>query len=98
MKNITLKDIAKLANVSVSTVSKSLNDSSEITESTKERVRKIAKENNYSPNYIALSLRSKKTKTIGVVIPDILNYFFVKSLYGIEEEARKKEKCFPSAT
>ena len=90
MKNITLKDIAKLANVSVSTVSKSLNDSPEITHSTKEKIRKIAKENNYSPNYIAQSLRSKKTKTIGVIIPDILNYFFVKTLYGIEEEARKK--------
>lgn len=90
MSNLTLKDIAALAKVSVSTVSKSLNDSPEITESTKERVRKIAKENNYSPNFIAQSLRSKKTKTIGVVIPDILNYFFVKSLYGIEEEARKK--------
>ena len=90
MKNITLKDIAKLAKVSVSTVSKSLNDSDEITEITKDRVRKIAKENNYTPNYLALSLRSKKTKTIGVVIPDILNYFFVKTLYGIEEEARKK--------
>ena len=90
MKNITLKDIAKLANVSVSTVSKSLNDSPEITHSTKEKIRKIAKENNYSPNYIAQSLRNKKTKTIGVVIPDILNYFFVKALYGIEEEATKK--------
>ena len=87
MQNITLKDLAEKLNVSVSTVSKALNDSDEISEYTKLRVKELAKLYKYTPNKIALSLKSNQTKTIGVIIPDILNPFFAKVLLGIEKEA-----------
>ncbi len=88
MKNrLTLKDIAKKFDVSVGTVSKSLNDSYEISPKTKEKIRAYAKKHNYKPNSIALSLRNSQsnTKTIGVVIPSIMNRFFLKVFAGIEE-------------
>lgn len=90
MKRITIKEIAKALNVSVSTVSKALNDSYEISEETKERVRKYAKEHKYRPNSLALSLQNQKTKNIAVLIPSILNHFFAKVLNGIETAAAEK--------
>lgn len=87
MQNITLKELAKKLNVSISTVSKALNDSDEISQQTKDRVKELATLYNYVPNKMALSLKSNETKTIGVVIPDILNPFFAKVLYSIEKEA-----------
>jgi len=86
---ITLKDIAKKLDVSVSTVSKALHDSPEISLETTSRIKKVAQFYNYQPNKIALSLKQNKTKTIGVIVPDILNRFFAKVLYGIEKEAAK---------
>ncbi|MCF1192973.1 LacI family transcriptional regulator [Mangrovimonas sp. AS39] len=86
----TLKDLANLAGVSVSTVSKALNDSPEIGLKTRVRIKEIAESCNYIPNNIARSLKSKSTKTIGVVIPAILLEFFSKVLYGIEIEATKR--------
>ena len=65
MKRLTIKDIAKQLNVSISTVSKALNDSYEISVKTKEKIQKFAKENNYQPNVTAVNLKNKKTKTIG---------------------------------
>ena len=88
LHNATLKDISKILNLSISTVSKALNDSNEISSITKQRVIEIAEQLNYKPNYIAKCLRYRKTNTIGVIIPDILNYYFVKVLSGIEKEAR----------
>lgn len=87
MKKITLKDIAAHFNVSVSTVSKAVNDSHEISKELKLRVQQYAKEKHYRPNRLALNLLHKNTKTIGVVVPNILNYFFVQVLYGIEKVA-----------
>ncbi|MEN8815762.1 MAG: LacI family DNA-binding transcriptional regulator [Nonlabens sp.] len=84
---ITLKDLAATLGVSVSTVSKALKDSPEISKDTIKRVKEIAKELNYRPNTLALSLKNRKTKTIGVIIPDILNTFFARILYGIEQES-----------
>ena len=83
----TLKQIAKELNVSVSTVSKALNDSPEISEQTKIRVKEYAKLKNYKPNIIGLNLKNRKTKTIGVIIPNILNSFFAKVFSGIEKVA-----------
>ena len=83
----TLKELAKELNVSVSTVSKALNDSPEISQQTIEKVKKLASERNYSPNKIALSLKNNRTLTIGVVIPDILNRFYATVLNGIQESA-----------
>jgi len=86
---VTLKKLAKELNISVSTVSKALNDSYEISENTIARVKKLADFYNYRPNKTALSLKSNKTNTIGVIIPNILNRFLAKVLYGIEREANK---------
>jgi LacI family transcriptional regulator len=84
---VTLKQLAKELNVSISTVSKALNNSEEIGEETVKRVKELAALYNYKPNKVALSLKQNKTKTIGVIIPDILNRFFAKVLIGIEHEA-----------
>lgn len=86
----TLKQIAKELNVSVSTVSKALNDSPEISEQTKIKIKEYAKLKNYKPNVIGLNLKNRKTKTIGVIIPNILNSFFAKVFSGIEKVADKK--------
>ena len=90
MKKLTIKDIAREFNVSISTVSKALNDSYEISESTKEKIQKYAKENNYKPNFNALSLKSRSTKTIGVILPTMLNYFFAQVFKGIEKTALER--------
>ena len=86
----TLKQIAKELHVSVSTVSKALNDSPEISEQTKIKVQEYAKLKNYKPNVIGLNLKNRKTKTIGVIIPNILNSFFAKVFSGIEKVADEK--------
>ncbi len=90
MKRLTIKDIAKEFNVSISTVSKALNDSYEISVSTKEKIQKYAKANNYKPNFNALSLKNRQTKTIGIIIPNMLNYFFAQVFNGIEKVANKR--------
>lgn len=87
---VTLKHLAEQLNVSVSTVSKALHDSNEISPETIERVKALAKFLNYKPNKMALSLKNSKTYTIGVIIPNILNHFFAKALYAIETEATKQ--------
>jgi LacI family transcriptional regulator len=86
----TLKVIAKELDVSVSTVSKALRDSKEIGKETKEKVKAFAKLYNYRPNNIALSLKNKKTKTLGVIIPEIVHHFFTTVIYGIEEYANTR--------
>ena len=86
----TLKQIARELNVSVSTVSKALNDSPEISEPTKIRIQEFAKLKNYKPNIIGLNLKNRKTKTIGVIIPNILNSFFAKVFSGIEKVAESR--------
>jgi LacI family transcriptional regulator len=86
----TLKQIASELNVSVSTVSKALNGSPEISEPTKIKIKEYAKLRNYKPNVIGLNLKSRKTKTIGVIIPNILNPFFAKVFSGIEKAAEER--------
>lgn len=86
----TLKQIAKELNVSVSTVSKALSNSPEISEPTKKKVQEFAKLKNYKPNNIAVNLKSKRSKTIGVIIPNILNPFFAKVFSGIEKAANDR--------
>ncbi|WP_245806721.1 LacI family DNA-binding transcriptional regulator [Arenibacter amylolyticus] len=87
---MTLKKIAQAFNVSVSTVSKAINDNHEISAELKSKIQQYAKENNYRPNKLALNLRQKKTKTIGVVVPNILNYFFTQVFSGIEKVANDR--------
>ncbi|KQS46545.1 MULTISPECIES: LacI family DNA-binding transcriptional regulator [Flavobacterium] len=88
-KKVTLKQIAKELDVSISTVSKSLRDSPEISEDTRQKVQAFAKLYNYKPNLIALSLKNKKTKTIGVIIPEIVHHFFATVISGIEHVANE---------
>ncbi|MDO6471049.1 LacI family DNA-binding transcriptional regulator [Maribacter sp. 1_MG-2023] len=84
---ITLKDIARELDVSISTVSKALKNSKEISKDTKDRIKAFAKFYNYRPNNIALSLKNRRTKNIGVVIPDIVHHFFTTVFRGIEKYA-----------
>lgn len=89
-RKITLKQIANELDVSISTVSKALRNSIEISEDTREKVQAFAKLYNYRPNNIALSLKNRKTKTIGVIIPEIVHHFFSKVIRGIELVANKR--------
>ena len=84
---ITLKDIARELEVSISTVSKALKNSEEISRDTKEKVQAFARLYNYKPNNIAVSLKNKRTKNIGVVIPDIVHHFYTTVIRGIEKSA-----------
>ncbi|MFN3755976.1 MAG: LacI family DNA-binding transcriptional regulator [Flavobacterium sp.] len=86
----TLKQIAKDLGFSVSTVSKALSDSHEISDLTKKKVQEYAKLQNYKPNSMAKNLKNQKTNTIGVIIPNILNPFFAKVFSGIEKTANDK--------
>lgn len=86
----TLKQIANELGVAVSTVSKALSDSPEISETTKQRIQEYAALRNYKPNALAQRLKSQQTKTIGVVIPNILNPFFAKVFSGIEKTANER--------
>ena len=89
-QKITLKHIAKELNVSISTVSKALKNSEEISRDTKEKIQAFARLYNYKPNNIAISLKNKRTKNIGVVIPDIVHHFFTTVIRGIEQYANEK--------
>lgn len=88
-RQVTLKQIAKELDVSISTVSKSLRNSPEISEDTRQKVQAFAKLYNYKPNNIALSLKNKKTKTIGIIIPEIVHHFFATVISGIEQVANE---------
>ena len=87
--NITIKELSKILEVSISTVSKALNDSYEISDSTKERIKSAAKTYNYKPNKLAVNLKSGKTNTIGVVLPSIKNFFMSRVLRGIDSVIAK---------
>lgn len=86
----TLKQIAKDLGLSVSTVSKALSGSHEISDATKNRVQEYAKLQNYKPNTMAKNLKNQRTNTIGVIVPNILNPFFAKVFSGIEKAANEK--------
>lgn len=88
----TLKDIARIARVDISTVSRALNDSPLITSETKEMVHAIAERLNYFPNSLARGLVSKKSETLGIILPKIYflqGSFFAKVLSGIEDVSVK---------
>lgn len=90
-EKVTLKELARILGVSIATVSKALNDNYDISEETKERIRAKAKEMNYVPNVIAQSLKLKRTFNLGVVIPNITDYFFARALRGITKEAKENK-------
>lgn len=87
---ITLKHIARELDVSISTVSKALKNSHEISRDTREKIQAFARLYNFKPNNIAVSLKNKRTKNIGVIIPDIVHHFFTTVFRGIEHYANDK--------
>ena len=90
MEITTLKDIAKQLGISVPTVSKALKGYPDVSKATRDRVLRMARKLNYTPNQLAVNLRTKQTKTIGVIIPTTVHHFFSKVIDGIIEEAEKK--------
>jgi LacI family transcriptional regulator len=89
-KQVTIKDIAKEAGVSISTVSRVVNGSLPVKKETKEKVLKAIQKLNYSPDSLARSLRVGYTKTIGIIIPNIANPFFATIVRGAEDYLRSK--------
>ena len=87
MKHATIVDIARKLKISPSTVSRALSNHPDIRKETKEKVGKVAKELRYSPNPIAKSLKSSRSTTIGVLVPEIKHDFFSSAISGIEEVA-----------
>jgi LacI family transcriptional regulator len=88
--SVNIKTLAEHLNLSISTVSRALRDSYEISESTKARVKEMALQLNYQTNPYASSLRKHRSKTIAVVIPEITNNFFSQAINGIEYIAQEK--------
>ncbi|SHH00527.1 LacI family DNA-binding transcriptional regulator [Tepidibacter thalassicus] len=82
---VTIKDVAKKAGVSISTVSRVINNSKPVSNEIRQRVLKIIKETGYVPNPLARSLVTKKSQLIGVIVPDISDFFMGELLNGIEE-------------
>jgi LacI family transcriptional regulator len=86
----TLKDIAKQLNVSISTVSKALGGSPEISKDTRKAVQGLARQMDYEPNQVAQNLRRNKTSTLGMIVPELATHFFAASLSGFQEVAAAK--------
>jgi LacI family transcriptional regulator len=88
--SVTIKDIAREANVSFATVSRAFNNKSGVRPEIRARILEVAKRLNYTPNGIARGLVNKRTKTIGLLIPDITNPYFPEVARGIEEGAKEQ--------
>ena len=84
---VTIKDIARELGISPSTVSRALKDHPDISIKTKKAVNELAEKLNYQPNIVALNLRQRKTNTIGVIIPELVHFFFSTVISGIESVA-----------
>lgn len=90
MDNVNLKKLAKELNLAISTVSRALRDSHEISQETKDRVKALAAKLDFQPNPHASSLRRNKSRTIAVIMPEIQNNFFSQVMNGVEDVAQKK--------
>lgn len=87
---VTIKDIARILGISPSTVSRALKDHPDINIDTKRAVNELASKLKYHPNAVALSLKNSRSYTIGVIIPEIVHYFFSSVISGIEDVASRK--------
>ena len=90
MKETTLKEIAETLGISITTVSKALKNYPDVSEKTRKAVVALADELNYTPNSFAVNLRTKESKTIGLIIPEVVHHFFSNVINGIIAEAEKK--------
>ena len=90
MKNVTIKDVARAAGVSYSTVSRALTGSPEISEDTRARILQICKEMNYTTNTVARAMVMKSTKLLGVILTSVNNPFMSELAYHIDRQARSR--------
>ena len=88
--SVTIKDVAREANVSVATVSRALNGHPNVAEDVRQRILAVADRLRYSPHHAARSLSSRRTQTIGVVLPDLYGEFFSELMRGIDQVARER--------
>ena len=88
--SVTIKDVARHANVSVATVSRALNGHPNVAEDVRQRILVVAEQLRYSPHHAARSLSSRRTQTIGVVLPDLYGEFFSELMRGIDQIARER--------
>jgi len=89
MKQVTINDIAKLAGVAKSTVSRYLNGGS-VGQATRDKIERVIEETNYEPNQFAQSLKSKQTKMIGVIVPRLDSYAASRTMMGIDERLTER--------
>ncbi|WP_417942582.1 LacI family DNA-binding transcriptional regulator [Flavobacterium sp. RS13.1] len=89
MKETTLKEIADILGISITTVSKALKNYPDVSEKTKKAVLTLAKDLHYTPNSFAVNLRTKESKTIGLIIPEVVHHFFSGVVNGIIDQAEK---------
>ena len=90
LKPVTLKQIAETLGISITTVSKALKDYPDVSKKTKALVKDLAQTLNYKPNAFAVNLRTRESKTIGLIIPEIVHHFFSSVIKGIISQAEKK--------
>ena len=87
---VTLKQIAEELGISITTVSKALKEYPDVSKKTRKLVRETAVMLNYKPNTFAVNLRTRESKTIGLIIPEIVHHFFSSIIKGIISQAEKK--------
>jgi len=90
MKHVTIKDVARQLNVSISTVSRAFNDKYDIRKETRAEILRVAEEMGYRPNPIARKLIQQKTFNVGVVVPEFVNSYFPEVIIGIQEVLMEK--------
>src|ERR1051326_373451 len=86
----TIKDVADLAGVAVGTVSHVITGSAPVSEPLRRKVQDAIRKLNYHPNHVALSLKTSKTRTLGIIVPDMTIPYFPKVIRGAETAARKR--------
>ncbi|MFI0491707.1 LacI family DNA-binding transcriptional regulator [Flavobacterium sp.] len=89
MKATTLKEIAAMLGISITTVSKALKNYPDVSPKTKKAVKDLAEQLNFTPNSFAVNLRTKESRTIGLIIPEVVHHFFSNVIKGVIEEADK---------
>lgn len=89
MKTTTLKEIASMLGISITTVSKALKNYPDVSPKTKKAVLDLAEQLNFTPNSFAVNLRTKESKTIGLIVPEVVHHFFSNIIKGVIEEADK---------